>query len=827
MLDQGVDSTMIQSARSENTADRRVFTISSGYTVVFNDLTIRYGKADRGGGIYSGYNKSADITIEDGRVEYNRAAGGSWGEGGGIWAYLSGGSLTVLDTQIQNNQASGSSGSYGGAIYLRGEGTIRNSTINNNTVGVWGSGIYGYYPTLEITNSTFAYNTGWGAAVQGIFTGTLTITNSTIAYNDNNDLYGYATCGGVYLESGLTTNIKNTILAQNVGGNSTDCDWYRSGGTLSNKENNMVENQTGSDFTNGVSGNIVGVQANLNLDTSLASNGTLNQTPTLALQASSVAIDAGDTSVNGAISVPATDQRGASRNGHTDIGAYEYDGGGLITEYTLTYTAGAGGTLTGTTSQTAEEGNDGSAVTAVPDSGYVFVKWSDDVIDNPRTDTSVSGDITVDAEFEVESPPVISNISASSITSDSATITWTTDEVSSSQVDYGLVSTYGFQTSESDTSPRVTSHSVSLSSLKSCARYYYRVRSKDQYGTANVSSGKTFTTSGCTASSVETGNEENVSPAGGNVSLSHNSSTASITAPSGFYSENVSLQINKLNPSGTPSAPSNKELIDENFFDLIAVSDSDELVTTFDLSVTFTIEYGTSIESSYQEATLAIYKYDGSEWTDQSCSLDTADNIMTCTLSGFSVYALFGEPIALTPPTPTPTPTPEVVALTPTPTATPTPTPTVTPTPTPSASNTNSTSTENPTVTPSVCSYEVQSGDSLWFIAEEVYGDNYAYPQIITMNESKYPQIRQYLESGWVLEFDCEQDSDTNDDDTSTGQQAENNDFESENDNDNLVATNTPTPGERLTSEEISNWWWIIVLIIILGYGGYRMLRTK
>ena len=48
-----------------------------------------------------------------------------------------------------------------------------------------------------------------------------------------------------------------------------------------------------------------------------------------------------------------------------------------IDTFTLTYTAGAGGTITGDTSQTVNYGADGTAVTAVPDTGYHFVDWSD------------------------------------------------------------------------------------------------------------------------------------------------------------------------------------------------------------------------------------------------------------------------------------------------------------------------------------------------------------------------------------------------------------------------------------------------------------------
>ncbi len=73
----------------------------------------------------------------------------------------------------------------------------------------------------------------------------------------------------------------------------------------------------------------------------------------------------------------------------------------IITQvtYSLTYAAGANGSLTGTISQTVNHGADGTAVNAVPNAGYHFVDWSDSSTANPRTDTNVTGNISVTATF--------------------------------------------------------------------------------------------------------------------------------------------------------------------------------------------------------------------------------------------------------------------------------------------------------------------------------------------------------------------------------------------------------------------------------------------
>jgi hypothetical protein len=70
-----------------------------------------------------------------------------------------------------------------------------------------------------------------------------------------------------------------------------------------------------------------------------------------------------------------------------------------IDTFTLTYTAGANGSISGTSLQTVDYGYDGSPVTAEPDTGYHFVDWSDGSTDNPRTETNVTSDVDVLANF--------------------------------------------------------------------------------------------------------------------------------------------------------------------------------------------------------------------------------------------------------------------------------------------------------------------------------------------------------------------------------------------------------------------------------------------
>ena len=74
-----------------------------------------------------------------------------------------------------------------------------------------------------------------------------------------------------------------------------------------------------------------------------------------------------------------------------------------INTYTLTYTAGVGGSISGDSPQTVNAGGSGTEVTAVPDAGYHFVDWSDGVLTVSRTDSNVTADISVTANFALNS----------------------------------------------------------------------------------------------------------------------------------------------------------------------------------------------------------------------------------------------------------------------------------------------------------------------------------------------------------------------------------------------------------------------------------------
>ena len=82
-------------------------------------------------------------------------------------------------------------------------------------------------------------------------------------------------------------------------------------------------------------------------------------------------------------------------------------------------------------------------------------------------------------------PPVISNINVSTNISGSAVITWTTDEVANSKVDFGP--TQGSLNQNNFDNTVTTTHSITLNGLMPGLTYYFRVSSSDLAGNTTTS----------------------------------------------------------------------------------------------------------------------------------------------------------------------------------------------------------------------------------------------------------------------------------------------------------------------------------------------------
>lgn len=166
-----------------------------------------------------------------------------------------------------------------------------------------------------MTNSTVSGNTaagtnGGGGVYVTPSTGSTTLVNCTIAGNNSSNTDANGGGGGIRHITGTLT-LTNTIVADNTTASSTPAlDLRTTTGTVTNC---LIESAVGHSITNGMNGNLVGMDPVLS---PLASNG--GPTQTQAIGCMSPARDAGTTT-----GAPATDQRGMGRDATPDIGAFE------------------------------------------------------------------------------------------------------------------------------------------------------------------------------------------------------------------------------------------------------------------------------------------------------------------------------------------------------------------------------------------------------------------------------------------------------------------------------------------------------------------------
>src|ERR1035438_5552030 len=99
----------------------------------------------------------------------------------------------------------------------------------------------------------------------------------------------------------------------------------------------------------------------------------------------------------------------------------------------------------------------------------------------------------------INSAPVIANVSAGNVNSSSAAITWTTDQISDSVVEYGLDTSYGNAVTNSTI---IYYHTVPLAGLSGNTTYHYRVKSKNSYNKQGISGDYVLTTAAATVADV-------------------------------------------------------------------------------------------------------------------------------------------------------------------------------------------------------------------------------------------------------------------------------------------------------------------------------------
>jgi hypothetical protein len=219
-------------------------------------------------------------------------------------------------------------------------------------------------------------------------------------------------------------------------------------------------------------------------DTKAAPNGTHTLTAVARDAAGNVSTSAGGsvtvfndlTAPTVAITAPAA---GATVKGTVTVSASATDNVGVVGVQFKVDGANLGLELTATPYTVAWD------TTTVPSGAHTLTAVARDAAGNATTSASVT--VTID-----NTPPVLSGVTASGITESGATISWTTNELSDTQVEYGPTTAYGSVTALNPT--LLTAHAQTLSGLAATTLYHYRVKSRDAVGNVTVSADFTFTT---------------------------------------------------------------------------------------------------------------------------------------------------------------------------------------------------------------------------------------------------------------------------------------------------------------------------------------------
>jgi peptidoglycan hydrolase-like protein with peptidoglycan-binding domain/phosphodiesterase/alkaline phosphatase D-like protein len=154
-------------------------------------------------------------------------------------------------------------------------------------------------------------------------------------------------------------------------------------------------------------------------------------------------------------------------------------------EYGTTMSYGSSASISGS----AAIGGTAALTGLAPATTYYYCIHSTDTSGNA---SSACGQSFTTAAAPDTTAPTLSAIVVASLATSTATITWTTSEAASAQVEYGTTASYG-STSSLDGNLSLT-HSATLTGLTPNTIYHYQVRSTDAAGNLATSTDATFTT---------------------------------------------------------------------------------------------------------------------------------------------------------------------------------------------------------------------------------------------------------------------------------------------------------------------------------------------
>jgi len=112
---------------------------------------------------------------------------------------------------------------------------------------------------------------------------------------------------------------------------------------------------------------------------------------------------------------------------------------GTLAQFSVSYAAGANGSITGETSQSVTLNNNASSVTATPNTGYHFTTWSDGVLTASRTDNNIIANKSVTASFAIDTFTLTSTAGANGTITATATVNYGSDKTFTITPDEGYL----------------------------------------------------------------------------------------------------------------------------------------------------------------------------------------------------------------------------------------------------------------------------------------------------------------------------------------------------------------------------------------------------
>ena len=425
---------------------------------VLSNVTFSGNKAGESGGamLNAGEGGESSPTLTD--VMFSNNSANNRGGAMDNWCDLGGVSVPILTNITFSGNAAGS---LGGAIYNYGPGGICNPTLTNITFNgnsaQSGGAIYNYGPGSSGTSRPTLINVilwsdiligtgGSGPEIVNFYGAAPSVDHSIV----QGGCAAGSTCTNLF-----TGDPMLGVLANNGGFTQTMLPGTGSAAIdagLCHVDNAAVprDDQRGLPRPQGAACDIGAVEVAVatTLAVAVAGSGSVSATPsrsdfllnggidncTAAAGANCSASFAQHTVVT-LVATPDThwhfEQWGGGCSGTSVNSAVTLDvatnctANFTIDSYTLTYATDGNGTINGTSPQTVNYGADGTAVSAVPNSGYHFVQWSDGHTDNPRIDTDVTADINVTASFAQNPPPAANgqNVNVAFDTAQAITLT--------------------------------------------------------------------------------------------------------------------------------------------------------------------------------------------------------------------------------------------------------------------------------------------------------------------------------------------------------------------------------------------------------------------